>query len=181
MEGSESRTGYFIPVQYGMGGCPDRRVLVKSFSLASPRNGGRHVGQEAPFRFSYGFRVVMADIRECRLRFYTALQYTSCECSASTWRFVSRKKCCLDLNSQMAIFMFLGAQLPQAERSFQGGARAAKSLESPEMLCGDAASPPLARPSQCVGAKAIKLKSMNANMLGVCDQTGPTFSGNKHR
>ena len=51
IEVRDSRTGYFIPVRYGLGDRPDGRVVGASSALASasPGSSGRHSGQGTIF------------------------------------------------------------------------------------------------------------------------------------
>ena len=49
IEVRDSRTGYFIPVRYGLGVWPDKKIVGASPSSASSGDSGRHSGQGTIF------------------------------------------------------------------------------------------------------------------------------------
>ena len=93
IEVRDSRTGYFIPVRYGIGLWPDGRVVGTSSSpsSASSGNSGRHSGQETMFGGFPIFGLLVRDLGEWRPGFCTESRCASREHSGLAWGAIFEK------------------------------------------------------------------------------------------
>ena len=91
IEVTDSRTGYFIPVRYGIGVWPDGRVVVAAavvgvlWKFRSTFLLGNYIR-----RCSYGFRVQERDIWTWRPGFYSEFRCKSYEHSGLAWEAILR-------------------------------------------------------------------------------------------